>query len=69
MTESDLIGGIDDDGILDDKEAYQIAHESCQTILDNNGVNEEFMFSILEFLEVLSSYAKENFIRKASEHQ
>ena len=58
MTESDLIGGIDDDYILNDKEAFQIAHNICQNILDSNGVNEESMFTILECLKALSLRAK-----------
>jgi hypothetical protein len=69
MTERDLLGGIDDDDILDNKEAYQIAHETCQTILDSNGVNEEPMFITLEFIGVLSSRAKGYSYKKTSEQQ
>jgi len=58
MTESDLNEGIDNDELLDDKVAYEIAHETCQSILENEGVNEEQMLSILEFHELLSSRAK-----------
>jgi hypothetical protein len=39
-TESNLNGGIDNDDLLDDKIAYKIAHETCQSILEKYGVNE-----------------------------
>ena len=58
MTERDQNEGIGNNKLLDDKVAYKIAHETCQSILHNEGVNEESIFSILEFSELLSYRAK-----------
>ena len=55
---SGILGAIDDNPILEGEEAYKIAHLTCQRFLDSEEVNEDFIFTILKFLEVLRSRAK-----------
>ena len=41
MKASNLFGAIDNDVLLEDKEAYKLTHQTCHRIWDSEGVNEK----------------------------
>ena len=54
----DVLGGLDDQDDLNDDETYQMAHDVCQEILESGASMKESMFSILQYLELISVRAK-----------
>ena len=53
-----LLGGLDDQVMITDDEAYELAHSACAKVLKTECPGGDSVFSILEFFEVLSSRAK-----------
>ena len=56
--ESKLLGGIDDEIDVNDDEAYELAHSACAELLEKKTVDSESIFSVVEFLKLLSAKAK-----------
>ena len=58
VNDSTLLGGLDDQVMMTDDEAYALAHSACAEVLQEDGASEDSVFSILQFLELIRSRAK-----------
>ena len=53
-----LLGGLDDQEVLNDDEVYEMAHAVCQEMLESGAFMKESMFSFLQYLELISVRVK-----------
>ena len=58
MGNSELLGGLDDQENINDDKVYEMACAVCQEVLESGGSMKELIFSILQYLVLISARAK-----------
>ena len=66
VNDSSMRGGLNDQVMMTNDEAYALAHSACAEVLQEDGASEDSVFSILQFLELIRSRAKGFFYEKIS---
>ena len=58
VNQSELLSGIDDKIILSDDKVHELAYLICQKVLDTATNNKDSIFSVIEYLDLMSPCAK-----------